>query len=82
MNIDDKIPVGTAEDLTGKQYGQLTVLYRVKNIGNTRGAKWRCQCSCGNTTDVLAANLKRNHTLSCGCLQKEKASQLELRRKL
>ena len=42
MNIDDKIPVGTAEDLTGKQYGQLTVLYRIKNTGNTRGAKWRC----------------------------------------
>ena len=74
MNIDDKIPVGTAEDLTGKQYGQLTVLYRVKNTGNTRGAKWRCQCSCGNITDVLAANLKRNHTLSCGCLQKKKTA--------
>ena len=41
---EDKIPVGTAEDLTGKQFGLLKVLYRVKNNGKTRGAKWRCEC--------------------------------------
>ena len=38
----DEIPVGTAQDLTGKVFGKLTVLYRVKNNGKTRGAKWRC----------------------------------------
>lgn len=71
----DQIPVGAAEDLTGQKYGELTVLYRVLNNGSTRGAKWRCQCSCGNITDVLAANLKRNHTLSCGCQQKQITSK-------
>lgn len=72
--IVDKIPIGAAEDLTGKTFGYLTVLYRVKNNGKTRGAKWRCQCLCGNLVDVLASNLKKQHTLSCGCLQKEKTS--------
>lgn len=78
MKQEDKIPVGTAEDLTGKRYGQLTVLYRVKSTGKTRGAKWRCQCECGQTTDVFASNLKKGHTLSCGCLQKEKTSSIRL----
>lgn len=74
MNLDEQIPVGTAEDLTNRTFGKLTVLYRVKNMGKTRGAKWRCECSCGNIVDILASNLKRGHTLSCGCLQKEKTS--------
>ena len=75
VNDEDRISVGKAENLTGQQFGELIVLYRIKNNGKTNGAKWRCQCSCGNITDVLASNLKRNHTLSCGCLQKEKTSQ-------
>lgn len=78
LNIEDKIPVGTAEDLTGKTYNRLTVLFRVKNNGATHGAKWRCLCSCGNVIDVLASNLKTGHTLSCGCLQKEKTSKTQL----
>lgn len=39
MINNDKIPVGTAEDLTNKKFGRLTVLHRVKNLGSTRGAK-------------------------------------------
>ena len=74
MNLDEQIPIGTAEDLSNQIFGKLTVLYRVKNTGKTRGAKWRCKCSCGNVVDVLASNLKKGHTLSCGCLQKEKTS--------
>lgn len=75
INEEDKIPVGTAEDFTGQIFGRLKVLYRVKNTGKTRGAKWKCQCSCGNTVEVLAANLKRGHTQSCGCLQKEQVAK-------
>ena len=75
INNDDKIPTGTAENLEGKTFGQLTVLYRVKNEGKTRGAKWRCKCTCGNYVDVFASNLKKLHTQSCGCLQKKKTSE-------
>lgn len=75
INDNDKIPTGTAENLEGKIFGQLTALYRVKNNGKTRGAKWKCLCSCGNYTVVSAANLKKLHTQSCGCLQKKKTSE-------
>ena len=49
------------EDLTDRQFGKLTVK---KYIGN---GKWLCQCECEKFTEVLAANLKKGHTTSCGC---------------
>ena len=58
------------KDLTGQKFGKLTVLYRAENHvsknGNTR-VTWHCQCDCGNELDVMALNLTRNHTVSCGC---------------
>lgn len=62
---EDEIPVGKAEDLRGKTYNRLTVLYRVKNNG--KKVRWKCQCECGNTTIVERANLTSGHTKSCGC---------------
>lgn len=62
---EDEIPVGKAEDLRGKTYNRLTVLYRVKNNG--KKVRWKCQCECGNTTIVEKANLTSGHTKSCGC---------------
>lgn len=56
------------KDLTGKQFGYLTPVYYIK------GGKWHCKCKCGNELDVDTRNLNSGHTQSCGCLQKEKAS--------
>ena len=56
------------KNLTGKQFGYLTPLYYIK------GGKWHCKCKCGNELDVDTRNLNSGHTQSCGCLQKEKAS--------
>ena len=57
-------------DLTGKIFGRLKPLYYIK------GGKWHCQCQCEKKTelDVDTRNLNSGHTQSCGCLQKEKAS--------
>lgn len=55
-------------DLTGKQFGYLIPQYYIK------GGKWHCKCKCGNELDVDTRNLNSGHTKSCGCLQKEKAS--------
>lgn len=63
--FEDEIPVGKAEDLRGKTYNRLTVLYRVKNNG--KKVRWKCQCECGNTTIVERMNLTSGHTKSCGC---------------
>ena len=66
-------------DLTGKKYGKLTVMYRVEDHLSKNGNKrvvWHCRCDCGNEVDVMALNLTRNHTISCGC------ARLEGRKKL
>lgn len=57
----------------GNTYGRLCVLALAKS--KHKGARWSCQCSCGNITIVKGIDLRRKHVKSCGCLQKEIASQ-------
>lgn len=60
------------EDLTGKKFNKLTVLYRTSDHISSSGkhfAKWHCKCDCGNETDVITAKLKNGTTKSCGCLK-------------
>lgn len=52
-------------DISNNVFGRLTA---TKYLGYSR---WECICECGNTTTVDVGNLKRGHTTSCGCLQKE-----------
>lgn len=57
----------SAEDLTGRRFGKLTVLHRADNKnGRTH---WVCQCDCGNLHTASAKDLKRGHCKSCGCLR-------------
>lgn len=61
-------------DLTGQKFGKLTVLYRTDDHISKNGNKrvvWHCKCDCGNETDVMALNLTRSHTLSCGCSRED-----------
>lgn len=58
--------MGRLVDLTGKVFGQLTVLERVK-IPREHESHWLCRCTCGNEVVVVAGNLKRGTTQSCGC---------------
>jgi len=55
----------TYYDITGRRYGKLTVLRRVKST------TWECKCDCGNTSHVLKCNLVTGNTTSCGCVYKE-----------
>lgn len=57
---------GAAEDMTGRQFGELTVLHRVEN-GKQNQTRWLCQCSCGNLHTVSTNRLKSGNTQSCGC---------------
>lgn len=54
-----------AEDLTGRQFGELTVLSRAENRGGR--VYWNCRCSCGREKAISAASLKKGRTKSCGC---------------
>lgn len=54
------------EELTGRQFGELTVIRRAENDKNNR-ARWLCRCSCGREREVYAFHLINGHTRSCGC---------------
>lgn len=66
-------------DETGKQYGELTVLYRAENNKDGR-AMWHCRCSCGNELNVLGKTLRNGNTQSCGCLQRKRTSEANIKR--
>lgn len=66
-----------AEDLSGKRFGLLVPLNRIFNhTEDNIQVYWLCKCDCGNTTIVTANHLKSGHTRSCGCLQKQIATEL------
>jgi len=63
--------ISRLKDLTGQKFGELIVLCRANNYISPSGnvsTKWKCKCSCGKEIEVLANNLTRGHTKSCGCL--------------
>lgn len=65
-----------AIDLTGQRFGRLTVVSRTENkSGRTC---WHCRCDCGNEKDILAINLTRGFTKSCGCLHNEELGERKL----
>jgi hypothetical protein len=64
--------MGKFKDLTGQRFGRLVAVERANNKG-TRAA-WVCQCDCGESSTVSGKDLRRG-TKSCGCLQRDKASQ-------
>ena len=66
-------------DETNNKYGRLTVLYRAENTKTGR-AVWHCRCDCGNELDVLGKNLRNGNTQSCGCLQRERAIESNIKR--
>lgn len=52
-------------DLTGEQFGKLTVLAPAENIGNKTA--WLCRCECGAEAVVTTRRLRDGHRTSCGC---------------
>jgi hypothetical protein len=63
----------------GNTYGYLTVIERAENTKEGR-ARWLCRCKCGNTTVVLGKHLRSGNTKSCGCYQRERATQSNMDR--
>ncbi len=59
------LPPG-AKDLTGRRFGRLVVLSPTdrRQYGSL---VWRCQCDCGNQTEVSVHQLTGGYTKSCGC---------------
>ena len=56
-------------DLTGQRFGRLVVLERSPSL--QRWPHWTCQCDCGARCIVAGADLRKKHTVSCGCWRRE-----------
>ena len=70
-----KVSRRTAEDLTGRRFGRLTVIRQLENRNNR--TRWLCRCDCGNQTEVPASNLVNGTCKSCGCLKKENQDKIQ-----
>lgn len=64
--------MGRFIDLTGMQFGRLTVISRSEKTDSSGNVHWNCICDCGNKTVTSGVNLKNGHSQSCGCLCKER----------
>lgn len=61
----------------GKVIGRLTVIsYAGKR---KRGHFWKCQCSCGKTSEVFGWSLATGRTISCGCYRADATRAMRLK---
>lgn len=58
------------KNVIGQRFGRLIVLSRSTNP-IYRQVFWICRCECGSVVDVMAGNLSRGNTKSCGCLSND-----------
>lgn len=72
---NEKLSQRVYVNLVGQKFGRLTVL---EDVGRNKQKKviWKCLCDCGNTVDVMAGNLQRGTTQSCGCYRRERLSEI------
>lgn len=55
-------------DITGKRFGNLTVLQQVpRPEGMSAGAYFKCKCDCGNEKIIMGKSLRSGKTKTCGC---------------
>lgn len=59
------------KNIDGKKFGRLTV---IRSLFDESKPQVECICDCGNKVILNRHDVITNHTKSCGCLQKEKAS--------
>lgn len=66
------------EDLTGKQYGLLTVVGKSEFKDKYGRTLWSCICECENKNEKLATtgDLKGDRIQSCGCLKVKTMSNI------
>lgn len=53
------------EDLTGRTYGEWTVVRRGQAVPTIKETMWTCRCSCGAESDVPKSNLARGRSTKC-----------------
>lgn len=66
--------MGKVIDLTGQQFGDLTVLYKTEKPKNKSYtcSFWMCRCTCGTEKAYPSQSLRSGRATNCGCKTKEK----------
>lgn len=62
--------MSTRIDLTGRQFGRLTVVKLSQKRDKYNRLLWKCGCVCGKIKYVATARLNGRHVTSCGCKNK------------
>jgi hypothetical protein len=70
-----KVGNGFKSLAAGKRFGRLTVLADYERRGPYKEIFWRARCGCGNEVWVRGSHLRNGHTLSCGCLHRERSRE-------
>lgn len=60
------------KSMLNHEFGYLTPIAYIEESAKE---KWLCRCRCGNICIVAGANLKNQHTRSCGCLATKKKKE-------
>lgn len=73
-------PDRAVRDLTGEQFGRLTVLHRSKNP--TMKNHWMCECKCGKQQLIETPMLLNGKSLSCSeCKKAERIKKEKVQKK-
>lgn len=64
------------KDLSGMKFGRLTVV-EFSGLDRHGKALWKVKCDCGTEKIVLSRALTFGNSMSCGCMQREMASDLK-----
>lgn len=62
------------KNIIGEKFDRLTVVDITDERSKDGSVIWKCQCECGNIIQCSTKKLRNKNTRSCGCLQKEIAS--------
>ena len=71
-----KVKRQTRLNLKGQRFGRLQPMRETEKRGQGQ-IIWLCHCDCGAQAEVQAGNLRSGNTQSCGCLQKDNASNFK-----
>ena len=67
----EKLRESVGYDLSGKVFGDLTVLHQTQPQNTMKGIWWLCRCSCGNTYACPGTLLVTGRRTHCGCKTKK-----------
>src|SRR5580692_9575046 len=65
-------------DLTGKRFGNWTVIGLSDKRNNNRNIHWWCQCACGIKREIPSSNLTMGLSTSCQRCSSKRAWQARL----